>query len=295
MSPADSFLLFVLVRLCSYCRLDPNGDLVTPPDGADAVTESTVQKCLWQWGNQNAQPLLWWRYIAARQKAKCGESTTPSACSDGAMAAAGVPAAARTFITSCRGNTDRFANEENELLEDELQWQSDWQPLTSPYMFANNFTYYGGFSCADPINVATCGPLSMMCMGFAPGTQPAICTANGCEVGVARDACGVCGGAATDARKCGAGKSASFPIGAVIGIIILCCVLIGGAVYFYMRRQNLRMRDEVNDLLAQYLPLDGAAGIGNSAANGKQKPRDTTSNLRLIGNLDSAGDEPTDL
>lgn len=119
------------------------------------------------------------------------------------MTAAGVPAAARSFIASCRGNMDPYTDAENDLLEAELHWRSEWQPLTSFYMFANNFTYHGGFSCPDPLHVSTCGPLSMMCMGFSAGSQPAICTPNGCEGGVARDACGVCGGAATDAAMCG--------------------------------------------------------------------------------------------
>lgn len=90
-------------------------------------------------------------------------------------------------------------------------------------------TYVGSFTCGSPANPATCGPLSMMCQGFLPGTAPAVCNANTCEAGVQRDACGVCGGSVTDGAECE--KKSSFPVGAVIGVIIVCCVLIGGGVY----------------------------------------------------------------
>lgn len=76
----------------------------------------------------------------------------------------------------------------------------------------------------------------------------------------------------------------------MIGVLILVCAVIGGGVYWYMRRQNIRMRDDIDSLLKQYLPLDAGTSVnGGHSAGGAEH-----SNLRLIGNLESA-DEPTDL
>lgn len=306
-----------------YCYVDPNGDLNSKPDGEDVVREAAYQKCLWQWGQNNAAPLLWWHYILARQALVCGTNPNPIACQASAASQVPVPPDAAAFISTCMGTLDYLAAGPNALLESELNWAAEWQPLQSPYMFVNNFTYPGSFSCADPANVATCGPLSIICKGYAEGTAPALCTGNGCPSGVERDACGVCGGSATtptncvngcaagvDRDACGvcgggaapgsdcAGPSAKFPTGLVIGIILLVCALLSGGVYLYMRRQNNRMRDDIDSLLKQYLPLDGQAGLNGSSAakSGTRSPtaQNPNQNLRLIGNLDSA-DEPTDL
>ena len=293
------------------------------------MRESAYQKCLWQWGQDNSQPLLWWKYILARQALVCGTNPTPAACRATAASQVPVPLDATTWITTCMGTLDYLTNSQNSLLESELNWAGDWQPLQSPYMFVNNFTYPGSFSCVDPANVATCGPLSIICKGYAEGTAPELCTGNGCASGVERDACGVCGGSATSASNCGNGcaagverdacgvcggsaapgadcsgsASAKFPTGLVIGIILLVCALLSGGVYLYMRRQNNRMRDDIDSLLKQYLPLDGQQGLSNGGAakNGARSPnsqaverQNPNQNLRLIGNLDSA-DEPTDL
>jgi hypothetical protein len=76
-----------------------------------------------------------------------------------------------------------------------------------------------------------------MCAGYMPGTAPEVCNPNGCDNGIARDACGVCGGSATDDSNCEA--KSKFPTGAVIGVIILCCVLIGGGTYEHCRTARL--------------------------------------------------------
>lgn len=211
----------------------------------------------------------------------------------------------------------------------------------------------------------------MICAGYQSGTAPATCrTSPGCDLGVLRDACDVCGGHnetctgcdgvvnskkildvcgsclhpasanftrdpddcpppgcdgkpgsnfaidacgdcksrssanfTTDRSLCpgfepavGPGSGDSFPIGAIIGIVAGSVLLLAGGVYWYMRRQNDRMKDDIDSLLKQYLPLDGASASSNGKLMGSSPAggRDNHSNLRLIGHLDSA-DEPTDL
>ena len=65
------------------------------------------------------------------------------------------------------------------------------------------------------------------------------------------DSCGVCGGAGSSCGGSGSSGSKSFPVGAVIGIIVLACALIGAGVWLYMRRQNLAMKNDIDELLKQ--------------------------------------------
>jgi len=39
------------------------------------------------------------------------------------------------ITTVCKGDTGMLTDESNHVLEDELQWAYDWQPLTSPYLY----------------------------------------------------------------------------------------------------------------------------------------------------------------
>jgi len=276
-----------------YCRLDPNGKINSPPEGRDVVTQSVIQKCLYTWSQENKQPLLWWQYVDARQKLNCAADKDVSGCTNRALSKAHVPQSAINHIMNvCKGDTGMYTDEDNFVLENELQWQYDYLPLTSPYLYVNGYPYYGGFVCPSPVNVGSCAPLSVMCAGYLAGTAPAVCNANGCETGVDRDACGVCGGSATKDEDCVA--RSKFPIGSVIGVIIVCCVLIGGGVYWYMRRQNTKMRDDIDSLLKQYLPMSDQEALAGTNGKTAGAAREQHSNLRLIGNLDTS-DEPTDL
>lgn len=53
------------------------------------------------------------------------------------------------------------------------------------------------------------------------------------------------------------------------------------------------MRDDIDNLLKQYLPLDGNQGVSKNG--GKTPGTETNTNLRLIGSLDDSAGEPADL
>jgi len=71
---------------------------------------------------------------------------------------------------------------------------------------------------------------------------------------VKRDDCGVCGGTKTK-DQCGTGLS----VGAIVAIAISSFAVVGLGVFFFLKRQQAKMRDDIDALLAQYQPLDGAA------------------------------------
>jgi hypothetical protein len=73
------------------------------------------------------------------------------------------------------------------------------------------------------------------------------------------DPCGVCGGS---------GTSPCLSAGAIVGIVfgaLGVLALVGLGVYFYMKRQNNKMREDIDSLLKQYLPLEG--GVNTGAGN----------------------------
>jgi len=72
--------------------------------------------------------------------------------------------------------------------------------------------------------------------------------------GMQRDDCGVCGGTKTK-DQCGTGLS----VGAIVGIALACFTVVGVGVFIFLKRQQAKMRDDIDALLAQYQPLDGAA------------------------------------
>lgn len=117
-----------------YCYVDPNKDLDTPPDGSDVVKEAAYEKCLWTWGDSNSQPMLWWKYVLARQQLNCGVDPDPIGCQSKAADASGVPSEARNFIQSCMGDLTYLQIATNPIMEQELNWAAEWQPLRSPYM-----------------------------------------------------------------------------------------------------------------------------------------------------------------
>jgi hypothetical protein len=121
-----------------YCRIDPNGSLEKPPNGADVVRQSVIQKCLYWWAQNENQPLLWWQYAEARQALNCVEDADAEGCTSRAFAKANIPASAIEWVnTKCKGDMGIYTDDTNDVLEDELQWQYDWMPPTSPYLYVN--------------------------------------------------------------------------------------------------------------------------------------------------------------
>jgi len=177
--------------------------------------------------------------------------------------------------------------------------------------------------------VARCGVLSAICEGYLDGSEPAACqTDPGCDVGLQRDECGVCGGngvmdacrvcltpqspqfnkscagcdgvpnsglrldacgvcgGTSTIDQCLSKKSTISPL-QIVGLVTACVVVVSVLICVYMRRQQKKMKQDIDTLLKQYLPLDTANNMRNSAAE------TTADNARLVGgnNVDSASDK----
>jgi hypothetical protein len=274
-----------------YCQNDPDGNITSGVTGMEVALSQIRAKCVWLYGNTTVpeQNLFWFDYV---NSPACAATPYDKACADNLIASLGIPAA---FIDSCMGPASYTLSAAIPVAEADLAFQQTFQPLPPPQLFVNQQPYRGGLECPDPLST-TCPPFQMICGGFAVGTAPAACeTSVGCPLGQFFDACSVCNGDNSTCAGCDnvpnsgkkydacsvclattdpafirekdacpaeseaggpSGGSGGFPVGAVIGIVLGAVVLIGGGVFLYMRRQNVKMKDDIDTLLRQYLPME---------------------------------------
>ena len=175
-------------------------------------------------------------------------------------------------IAACVSNA--LLPEPNNKIPVFQQYIWDWQlynpPIKAVRAWVNNESYPADVQCRLPITEATCGPLSGICHGYADNEQnqpmpyPLPCSwDNQCTFGVMN-----CIGINTvTGNTGGSGVSA----GAGVGIIIAFLVILIAGLYYWYRRQQLRMKGEMDALLRQYLPMD--PGTTRDGARGREDPR----------------------
>ena len=232
-----------------YCQNDPDLDPSKGASGSDVVMEQARMKCVWKYGNQTNARTLWFKYVN-QHAAACVNAANKwdGACSTALIQSLGVP---DSFMTSCMGNGAMTYTSDTAIavLEEDLAWMREFQPLPPPQLFVNEQPYRGSLACPDPISSGSCPPLQMVCTGSADGTAPAACLADSANGG---------GGTSTSSG----GSGSKFPTGAVIGVIIAAVFVIGVVVFFYVRRRETAMKDDIDQLLKQYLPMDeGGHGV----------------------------------
>jgi len=182
------------------------------------------------------------------------------------------------------GGYDALTNSTNSILEAEISATNEYGIIMLPTLFVNKQSFKGSLNCPNP---STCGPFNAICAGYKVGTTPPVCeTSPGCDAGLSRDVCGVCesltsghfnesckgcdgvpkSGKVNDA--CGVcdgpgtrlgGCLSAGSIAAIFIIAILLATAAIAGVWWYLRRQTRTMRDDVDSLLKQYLPLEGNA------------------------------------
>ena len=167
------------------------------------------------------------------------------------------------------------------VLDDYIaDWQQFNPPISTPQAYVNLAHYYGDVSCRSPITESTCGPLSKICYSYSnddpyqPYPTPCLWD-NKCPFGVMN-----CTGVTTvTGNSGGSGVSA----GAVVGIVIAFLVVLTAVLYYFYRKQQLKMKGEVDALLKQYLPMDPGATHGVAQGSGKMREQQER---RLITDMD---------
>lgn len=270
-----------------YCGADPNQNIATGLSGQDSVRENLRQICLWRAIQPSLdvvtnlppvdpvtnlpmvpevlnQPLAWFTYVE-RLATQCSDDAwaVPTGdCSFQVMDSLGIPGL-KERVQNCYlplASVDG-TNQTNPILEAEIAKQDKSGVFNLPQALVNNRPYFGSLACPSPIQPSTCGLLAMICKGFKEDTQPLYCQ-----------------GPTTEQTNTSSGSS----VGAVIGIVIAFGVVAGIAVYVYMKRQNMAMRDDIDSLLKQYLPLEGGVGRGSNGSHGGSSTRGNGGSIGMV-------------
>lgn len=244
-----------------YCKTDPEHDIGSGLSGADVLKENLRQLCMWQEVQGSLQEQLkWWSYVAMFEE-QCSKSqeTWNAECSRRIMGNAGFSGSQITTIEACYTASNVDGDNAIPILDAQIQKKTDEGIFYLPTVNINGASYRGDLRCPYPIDIKTCAVLDALCSAYTEGTAPQACQSSpGCHLGQQRDACGKCGGD---------GNCGGISAGAVFGIVLLCIVVAGGAVFVYMRRQQTVLRDDIDSLLKQYLPMDEEGAAGGALSN----------------------------
>jgi len=237
-----------------YCAYDPEHDLSVGLDGADVVKENIRQDCVWRVVNATSQQYRWWSYVNGFQTSCSGSKATwTQDCARQVLQQSGINV---NLVETCVTNSGSVINGTNAVLEQILADQQEYGIFLLPQVLINKATYHGSYSCPnDPPDFSKCAVFQAICSGFLDSTEPIVCkTSLGCELGTTRDECGTCGGTGNCVTVV---SSSSLKVGAIVAIVIVSLAVVGAGVYIYIRRQSRIMREDIDSILKQYLPLEG--------------------------------------
>jgi hypothetical protein len=283
-----------------YCMPDPDQNDPQHSlhlSGADVVMENVRQLCIWQQANVTYaadQGAKWWLYqrlfaakckytdpaidstvsgvarrrlraarlgghmLAARLPAcaRCSLACAPPpmrslarpqtlpACSRTQQAAAGLDTAA---VAACVTASEAGAGDTSTLLAKEIADRKKYAIVIIPTIVVNGVVERGGLSQQAVLNT--------ICAGFATGTAPTVCS---CILGTAQAISDCVHNVHTNGVV--PGSAGGVPMGTVVGVVaavVLVMSLVGALAY---RRAQTQMRQQVRNILAEYMPLDDAPG-----------------------------------
>jgi len=243
------------------------------------VRENLRQECVWRVVNASQQENKWWSYVNGFQDQCSGsKSTWNQACSQGVLRQYGIDV---NSVERCVNNSGSTDTGTNVILDQMISTQLEFGIFLLPQILINLATYHGTYYCPDiPSDFSKCGVFQAICSGFLEGAEPVACnTSPGCQLAEIRDECGICGGNNLCSSSSSSSSSPSISVGAIIAIVVVSAVLVGLGVYIYIKRQSRIMRQDIDSILKQYLPLEGG---------GQQIQGDPTGQQRLIN---SAADQ----
>ena len=226
-----------------YCSTDPDDDLDSGISGADVVTESLRQICIWKEYGGDGVGLPWWDYVQefefrCDKDADAGKFFNNEECIKDAMSRSGVD---YNKIQKCMDDSGGLEGDvENSVLEDELVNREMTGVLILPSFYVNQSPIRGALTVGETFEA--------VCSGFISGSEPDVC--KHCNKCVDVDSCiniGYCPGS-------GSPNSVSVPVFAgSMGAVVICVVCIG---LIQWQRSQRQMRAQVRGILAEYMPLD---------------------------------------
>lgn len=226
-----------------YCATDPDDDLDFGISGADVVTESLRQICIWNEHGDDGVGMPYWDYNDEFLYRCAGEDYFANEdCIKDAMAHAGIKF---DNIQKCMEEAGGLeGDDENDLLEAELNSREIAGVVIMPSFFVNQAPLRGAMTTSEVFEA--------ICAGFAAGSEPSVC-----------HKCSKCGDVGTCVEI---GHCPGVPENSVsmqtfmgtLGVVVLVFSLIG--IIQYQRTQN-HMRDQVRGIVAEYMPIDPTSKV----------------------------------
>lgn len=283
-----------------YCNPDPDNDLEKGVSGADVVRENLRQLCVWQQANEGRAGAAesgpgaasvgpggaaWWEYASAFA-ALCHGGTTADpdtfneACSKRVHDSIdGLTWSATQLCVEASNREDGS----NALLELEIKSRTDKGILVLPTAVVNNVVQRGSIT---PTTV-----LTTICSGFLASTEPELCRcveshtlqdAAACAEAQESAECSneevYCEGLKTCAatlQECeaiaearAAAGSPALSVGAIVAITFSAVLALAGGGLAYWRNEKKKVRNEVREILQQYMPLEEIPATKSKVGSG---------------------------
>lgn len=238
-----------------YCATDPDDNLDEGVSGADVVEESLRRICIWKhYGETDGIGLEWWDYVTEFfERCQNADYFANPDCHNDVMNIAKID---KQVVEQCMKDSGGLTNDAtNAFLEAELDAQKRRGVVVLPTAFVNTAAIRGALSSNTVF--------SAICAGYLDGTQPETCQS--CESCPDKLGCvkmGFCGGNVNaSVRKRGVSfRTFMLSLLAISGMI-------GGVGFYYHRRSQMDMREQVRGILAEYMPLEDQEGGGATDFN----------------------------
>jgi len=151
-----------------YCSTDPDDDLDRGISGADVVTESLRQICIWKLYGDDGVGLPWWNYVQEfnyRCDSNDSKFFTNEECIKDAMQRSGVD---YSKVQKCMDDSGGVNEDvQNTILEKELSARETTGVLILPSFYVNQAPIRGALTVGGSFNA--------ICAGFVAGSEPEVC------------------------------------------------------------------------------------------------------------------------
>jgi len=229
-----------------YCTRGVNG-----VSGKQVLKEWLTQKCVWKYGQDVNDMLLWWEYVemfnlnCAGDRYKWNGFCSTSVLEE--LTEAEIRANLVDDIERCVVDSGDLDGESNTIFDAEVEAFTKYDILLTPAVTINNEEYHGNLDCPDTENVATCSVFGAICAAFAPETTPPSCLEleNACPSGGVRDICGVCGG---DGSSCTVIQVQYVSFWFIVIIILIVVFACGAGLYFKRRFTATEVKEQKETL-----------------------------------------------
>lgn len=244
-----------------YCAPDPESDLSMGLSGAHVVKENLRQLCLWNYLNTTGSTELWWEFVEQFDVyCTTNDQLYSDQCVNNILTGLKVDPAIIVKCMTDAGGID--GNSVNTLLDAQIRLSRDRGLFLIPSITINNVPYRGSLYCPAPVSQDHCGVFQAVCAGYAEDQRP-----NACIPGCSLDHPEQCTvDPNTDPTSHTTSKS-GVSVGTVVGIVIAALVVAAGVTYWFVRRQQRRMREDLDSILQSYMPIDDNGRAKKGARN----------------------------